>query len=57
MIEFDCRECGRHITPIGNQRFHEIHPDLCAACWSFPNWWEDPELARAIDPYHDRTLR
>lgn len=50
-IEFDCRECGRHIISIGNQSLAVTHPDTCAACFSIPRWYLDPELAQAIDPH------
>jgi hypothetical protein len=54
--EFDCRECGRHIVPLGNPVLQATHPDLCALCWSIPRWWTDPEMSRVFDRDHDRTV-
>lgn len=56
-VPFTCRECGRSIISIGNQWLQEQHGDLCALCWSIPRWWEDPEMAKTLDPDHDRNPR
>jgi len=55
-IKFQCVECGRNIISIGNQSLQALHPNLCAACFSIPRWYFNPELARYIDPEHDRTV-
>jgi hypothetical protein len=43
--EFDCVECGRHIIVICGPPTSK-----CAACQSLPGWFDDPALARIIDP-------
>jgi len=50
MIEFDCVECGRHIISLGNDFIQRTHPNTCAACFSLPGWFRDPELCRRLDP-------
>jgi hypothetical protein len=46
--EFDCAECGRHITSVGYTPPEAPH--LCAACLVFPGWFYDKQLKRALDP-------
>lgn len=46
-IEFDCRECGRHLLICG--RRWPFGP-LCALCVAFPGWFNDPEARRLFDP-------
>jgi len=48
--EFDCIECGRHIINLGNQELQAKHPNLCAACWAIPGWYNDPKLRQHLDP-------
>jgi hypothetical protein len=44
--EFDCSDCGRHIT-----RFNHYDPRAkCAECLAIPGWWRDPHLVRLFDP-------
>lgn len=53
--EYDCTECGRHIIVLNNPVLQAKHPNICAACWSIPGWFNDPHLARDIDPDHTRN--
>jgi hypothetical protein len=46
MDEFDCIECGRHIILFCGPATHH----RCAACVCLPGWFNDPELARVLDP-------
>lgn len=55
--EFDCSECGRHIVQLSGPRPALDGSDRCAACWSLPGWFHDPELARAIDPDEVRSVK
>lgn len=55
--EFDCVGCGRHIVSFGNLTLSAAHPDTCAACWSIPGWFNDPEVARILDPDNTRRPR
>jgi|SoimicMinimDraft_4_1059732.scaffolds.fasta_scaffold255780_2 hypothetical protein len=48
--EFDCGECGRHITVIAGPMM-----SVCAMCQTMPGWWHDPEAARLLDPNHIRN--
>lgn len=48
--EFDCAECGRHIIVISGPRAAPDGSAVCAACWSLPGWFTNPELAAMIDP-------
>jgi hypothetical protein len=50
--EFDCVECGRHIVAF-------VGPisDLCGACQTMPGWFNDPEIARVLDPDNTRRPR
>jgi hypothetical protein len=55
--EFDCKDCGRHIISVGSTALQDLHGNICAACWSFPGWFNDPEVARMIDPEGNRTVK
>lgn len=48
--EFDCAECGRHINVLCGPRPALDGSDRCAACMSLPGWFNNPEIARMIDP-------
>ena len=50
MKQFDCSECGRHINVLSGPRPALDGSDRCAACMSLPGWFNDPELARTLDP-------
>lgn len=50
-VEFDCCECGRHLTAITAKSVPE--PPLCAVCVTTPGWFRHPEVRAAIDPEHD----
>lgn len=49
--EFDCAECGCHIVRIVAQ---PTMPKLCAACIAAPGWFNDPIMAKALDPMNWR---
>jgi hypothetical protein len=55
--EFDCVECGRHIVSFGNIILDAAHRDTCAACFSIPGWFNEPEIARMLDPDNTRRPR
>lgn len=42
MAEFDCCECGVHVTAVVSDK--PPVPPLCALCLSLPGWHEDYEL-------------
>jgi len=44
--EFDCARCGRHIVSLCDP----YRRNICAACTAIPGWYNDPDLARRIDP-------
>jgi hypothetical protein len=49
--DFTCVECGRficRIVPVDTN-------NLCAECIWVPGWFRDPELAKIVDPDHDRN--
>lgn len=48
--EFDCIECGRHVVDVSG----EVR-ERCACCIHVPLWYEDPTVARMLDPDHHRT--
>lgn len=48
--EFDCTECGRHVVDVSG----EVR-ERCACCIHVPLWYEDPTVARILDPDHHRT--
>jgi hypothetical protein len=50
VTEFDCSECGRHIVSICGPRPALDGSDRCAACLSLPGWFNNPEIARMLDP-------
>lgn len=51
--EFDCSECGRHLIVFP---YDITKMRLCGACLIIPGWWTIPEIAKAIDPEHSRTV-
>jgi hypothetical protein len=51
--EFTCGDCGRTIVAIP---YDTTYMHLCAACLMIPGWWKIPEIAKRIDPEHDRTV-
>jgi hypothetical protein len=44
-VEFECTGCGRQIFQFGGPFTRK-----CAACTALPGWFNDPELAKRIDP-------
>lgn len=51
-VEYNCSECGRHIYQFGGPQTGK-----CAACWTIPGWFNDPEIAQRIDPQMARQPR
>jgi hypothetical protein len=45
-IEYDCSDCGRHIYQFGGP----LTTGKCGTCTTLPNWVNDPELAKLLDP-------
>jgi len=52
VAQFCCVDCGRHIIVLCGPV-----TDRCAACTVLPNWFLDHEVARIIDPEHQRKVR
>lgn len=54
---FTCAECGRDMRRlVGGRLFTRVmNYPLCLACTSMPGWFNDPGLAKVIDPNNYRN--